>query len=180
MNRPSFVIVRLDRAHDRTGFSCGVAALDSYFRRQAGQDMRRRVATCFVALDTASNAVAGYFTLAATSLLLAGLPAEVASRLPRYPVVPAVLLGRLAVASDRRGQKLGAALLADAISRVMQADIAAFALVMDPKDEPAGDFYRHHGFLALHDEGGRLFLPLGTLRGVAGGQDQPGDCASIG
>ena len=75
------------------------------------QDIRRRVANCFVA---ATGYVAAYYTLSATSVPLADLPPEDAKRLPRYPTVPAVRIGRLAV--DRRFQRrgLGEAMLADA------------------------------------------------------------------
>ena len=49
----------------------------------------------------------GYYTLAATSIALGDLPAGTARRLPRYPAVPATLMGRLAVDQRHRGQGLG-------------------------------------------------------------------------
>src|SRR5215216_3629642 len=90
--------------HDRAAFSCGVAALDRYLREQARQDMTRRVAAAFVLVGGRPDEIAGYYTLAATGVLLTELPAEVAKRLPRYPVVPATLLGRLAVHERHRGR----------------------------------------------------------------------------
>ena len=89
--------------------------MDQYFGQQVSQDIRRRVTACYVAL-TPDERVAGYYTLASTGLLLTELPASVAKKLPRYPSVPAVRMGRLAVAQDVKGQGLGGALLAGATS----------------------------------------------------------------
>ena len=99
----SFEIEPLGNAHVRTGFSCGVIELDRYFRELVSQDIRRRVSNCFVAIDGAGT-VAGYYTFAATSLPMTELTAEETKRLPRYPVLPAGLIGRLAVDQRFRGQ----------------------------------------------------------------------------
>jgi hypothetical protein len=89
----------------------------------ASQDIRRRVATCFVAVNITSQDVAGYYTLTATSVALNALSFEIAKKLPRYPVVPAALLGRLAVSRRYRGQGLGGILLADALKRTARAEL---------------------------------------------------------
>jgi predicted GNAT family N-acyltransferase len=73
-------------------------------------------------------------------------------------------MGRLAVDLAYRGKGLGAALLADALRRAAKADIAAFALVVDAKDEHASQFYKHHGFVALGDAPLCLFLPLASVK----------------
>jgi GNAT superfamily N-acetyltransferase len=158
MSSALFRTALLDKKLDRTSFSCGSEALDRYFRTQLGQDVRRRVATCFVALD--EERIAGFYTLASASLLLTDLPERIGRKLPRYPTVPAVRMGRLAVDQAFRGQGLGGALLADALERAARSEIAVFALMVDAKDEPAAAFYRHHGFIALPDSPLALFLPL--------------------
>jgi GNAT superfamily N-acetyltransferase len=158
-----FRVEPLDKQHDRKAFTCGVAALDEYIRARASQDIKRLVATCFVAVDNATGAVAGYYTLSAGSVPLADLPAVTAKKLPRYPVVPAVRIGRLAVALGFQGQDLGRALLADAAIRVLGSDIGAFAVMVDAKDEEGVGFYARHGFIRL-DKTLSLFLPLDTLR----------------
>ena len=84
----------LDDRHNRTDFASGVEPLDRYFRTQARQDSRKRVASCFVLTDDYPLAPLGFYTLAATSLALSDLPQAVAKRLPRYPVVPAPMIGR--------------------------------------------------------------------------------------
>ena len=142
--------------------------MDQYFGQQVSQDIRRRVTACYVAL-TPDERVAGYYTLASTGLLLTELPASVAKKLPRYPSVPAVRMGRLAVAQDVKGQGLGGALLADALDRAIRSDIAGYVLVVDAKDAAAVAFYRHHGLIALPSQPETLFLPLATVRNTSSG-----------
>ena len=166
MSSAPFQIVPLDAALDRTTFSCGAEPLNRYLREQVSQDTRRRVAACFVALAEGQR-IAGYCTLASTSIRLTDLPASTGKKLPRYPTVPAVRMGRLAVDQAFKGRGLGGALLADALTRAVRSEIAAFALVVDAKDETAAAFYRHHGFLALPDATLTLFLPLASVLKLA-------------
>jgi len=158
-----FRIDQLGPQHDRAQFVSGSAPLDQYFQQQVSQDVRRRVTTCFVALAK-DQQIAGFYTLASTSVVLTDLPQSIGKKLPRYPTVPAVRMGRLAVHQDFKGKGLGGALLADALSRACKAEIAAFALVVDAKDQTALDFYAHHGFIAFAATPLSLFLPLATAR----------------
>ncbi len=146
--------------HDRSGFKSGSAALDRYFQTQASQDLRRRIATCFVAVSRDTREIVGYYTLTAKSVALSNLSAEIVKKLPRYPVVPAALLGRLAVAQSHQGQGLGGVLLADALTRAARSELGVFAMVVDAKDETARRFYERFGFALLTGEGRRLFLPI--------------------
>ena len=99
----SFVIEPLGRQHDRAAFSCGVAELDDYLKRRAGQDIRRRIARVFVATEDGSNIVLGFYTLSALAIDVSSLPEDQARRLPRHPV-PAALIGRLAVDRSAQGE----------------------------------------------------------------------------
>jgi ribosomal protein S18 acetylase RimI-like enzyme len=155
----AFTFEPLSPAHDRAGFSCGVDALDRYFRELATQDIRRRVSNCFVALDAAGK-VAGYYTFAATSLPLPELTPQQARRLPRYIAFPACLIGRLAVDQRFRKQGLGSLLVVDAVARAMRAEPAIFALVVDAKDEVALGFYEHLGFYRFASRPMTLYLPI--------------------
>lgn len=161
MSKDNFRVAPLDATFNRATFSSGSDPLDRYFQQQVTQDIRRRVTACFVAL-TGEQIIAGYYTLAAASVPLTDLPTNVGKKLPRYPLVPAVRMGRLAVDQNFKGQGLGGALLADALSRAHGSDIAAYALLVDAKDEEAAAFYRHHGFIQLPNMPLTLFLPLAT------------------
>lgn len=150
--------------HDRDGFSCGIEALDNYLRRQARQDFKKRVSVAFV-LTPDGITIAGYYTLSQYSVLLEEVPAEVARRLPRYPQVPATLLGRLAVHTRFRGRRLGELLLMDALKRALDGSrqVASAAVVVDAKNDAARAFYLRYGFLELPSRPDRLFLPMATI-----------------
>lgn len=163
MTAASFRIAPLDNAHDRAAFRCGEEALDRYFQTQATQDIRRRVANCFVAVEQATGRVAAFYTLSAASIPFVDLPLEETKRLPRYPTLPAVRIGRLAVDERFQGRGLGAALLMDAV-RTMRSDAAAFTLLVDAKSERAVEFYRRYGFRTLSSQPRTLFLPLATAQ----------------
>jgi GNAT superfamily N-acetyltransferase len=159
MTGAPFRLAVLDATHDRSTFFSASEPLDHYLHEQVTQDVRRRVAACFVAL-TDEERIAGYYTLASASVALSDLPAETTKKLPRYPAVPTVRMGRLAVDQTFKGQGLGGALLADAIDRATRSEIAAYALMVNAKDGEAAAFYRHHGFISLPDSSLTLFLPL--------------------
>jgi GNAT superfamily N-acetyltransferase len=158
----SVAIEALNQSHDRKAFSCGVPALDRYLSEQASQDVKRRIGNCFVAVDRDAGTIAAYYTLAAASLPFTSLPEAETKRLPRYPVLPATLIGRLAVDLRYQGNGLGSALIADALHRSMRAEPASFSLLVDAKDGNAVAFYRKHGFMPLNSRPQSLFLPIST------------------
>jgi ribosomal protein S18 acetylase RimI-like enzyme len=164
VDEPPLVIEPLGAHHDRTAFSCGEPALDSYLQRQASQDIRRRVARVFVAVGDVPEKIAGYYSLSATSFEKNELPSALTKRLPHYPV-PAATLGRLAVDREQQGRGLGEMLLLDAIRRVIGASavLAVYAIVVDAKNERAQAFYERYGFRLFAGEPRRLFLPLETF-----------------
>ena len=163
-----FRLERLGEAHDRTLFSCGQEALDRYFQTQVTQDVRRRIAHCYVAVDEASGRIAAYYTLAAASLPVTDLPAELSRKLPRYPTVPAALIGRMAVDRRFQGLGLGGAMLADALERILKSAPAVYAFLVDAKDDKPAAFYRHHGFTPIQGRPRALFLPVSTAMKASG------------
>jgi predicted GNAT family N-acyltransferase len=162
-----FVIEPLAPKHDRAAFSCGIEALDAYLSKQAGQDLKKRAAVPFV-ITSDGKTIAGYYTLSQYAVQLDTVPAEVAKKLPKYPIVPSTLLGRLAVSVAFRGQGLGAMLLMDALYRSLQhsRELASAGVVVDAKDAAALTFYKKYGFLELPSVERRLFLPMGTIEQV--------------
>jgi predicted GNAT family N-acyltransferase len=155
----------LGNQHDRAAFSCGEPSLDDYLKKTAKQDQRRNVAQVFVATGPKPGNIMGYYTICATSIDLGRLPQEQAKRLPRYPLVPASLIGRLAAHVDHRGMGLGEALLVDALRRIAGAanEMGIYAVVVDALDHAVG-FYARYGFLEFPKTPNRLFLPIKTIR----------------
>lgn len=163
-----YVVELLAAGHDRGSFSCGVAALDRYLAVQATQDLRRGYATVFVTMEASTGALVGFYTLSMSSITVELLPEAMRKKLPRYPLVPAVRLGRLAVSTAARGRGLGRNQLLDAMRRALESDIAWAMFAVDAKDDVARSFYRQFGFLELADDALHLFLPRETVARVVG------------
>lgn len=160
-----YVCETLTKKHNRKDFDCGVEILNNYLRRFASQDVKRKVAAVFVlALVADPKRVVGFYTLCATSVELSGLPEETIKRLPRYPQVPGILIGRSA--RDVAHPGIGRLLIADALSRCVRSadEIAAAIVVVDAKDKAASEFYSRFGFLSLPKVKSRRFLPMETAK----------------
>jgi GNAT superfamily N-acetyltransferase len=158
-------IEALTKTHDRSGFACGVEALDRYLKQQARQDADKHVAAPFVLVAPPGVAVLGYYTLSASVVSVTDIAADLAKSLPRYPQLPVTLLGRLAVDQRLKGQGMGEFLLLDALRRSLShaGDVAAMAVVVDAKDEAAAAFYGHYEFRSLHRVPSRLYLPMAKV-----------------
>jgi predicted GNAT family N-acyltransferase len=155
----------LGKEHARAGFDCGVESLNLYLKKQASQDMRRKANAVFVLTPlTAPSQIAGYFTLCAYGLAPGTVPEAARKHIPRYPLVSATLLGRLAVSVEFQGKGLGSAMLAKALEKAYAnaAEVGSSTVVVDAIDARAAKFYAAHGFIALA-ESMRLMLPMRTI-----------------
>lgn len=155
-----FAIEPLSKAHDRSGFSRGYDRIDAYLRTAALHDVKRQYASCFVAREFATDRVAGFYTLSSSNIPLTEVPAALAAKLPRYPTVPAVLIGWLARHSDFADIGLGEALLFDAIRTMATAPIGAHAIFADAIDDQAAAFYAAYGFSTLNARPRTLYMPV--------------------
>lgn len=150
------------RVHDRRAFSCGIPALDTYLQQRAGQHQRDGIATTHVLVDdTAPARILGYCSLSAAQLHLSQLQQADRKRLPAYPV-PAIRMGRLAVASDEQGKGHGQLLVGHVVNLAQQTrqTLGVRVLIVDAKDECAANFYLSFGFRRTSDEGLCLYLTL--------------------
>ena len=158
-----YVIEPLGSQHNRKDFSCGEPSLDAYIQRQASQDVKRDLAVCYV-LSRRDSAILGYYTLSASSVNLTDLPQELAKKAGRYALVPAVLLGRLAVDLRFQGQGLSALLLTDALKRALRTGVGVKLVIVDALNERAVSFYLHYEFQRFVDIPMRLYIPTGAIR----------------
>ena len=160
---PSYVCEPLRNHHDRTHFDCGVSVLNDYLAKYAKQDVKRKASAVFVLVARSDpKRIIGFYTLCATSVELSELPEEVTKKLPRYPEIPAILVGRLARDINHPG--VGELLLSDALTRCVRvaSEIAASLIVVDSKGDVATRFYAKFGFLSLPKLTDRMFLPMQT------------------
>lgn len=138
--------VPLPSGLDRSGFTCGDDALDRWFHRHAGQDSRRGYSHVVIAQEEGRDGIVGFHALSATSIPLADLPSDIARHLPRHDGVPAIRLGRLAVASSMQGGGIGGGLLLDAVGHCLGLALGWAFIVVDAKNERAARFYERFAF----------------------------------
>jgi GNAT superfamily N-acetyltransferase len=162
----SYLTEPLDAKHKRDAFLCGKDLLDNYFRTQVKQDVKRKLAACFVLVDNESEGISGYYTLSSNSISNDFIPESFKKNLPKtYLFIPAILLGRLAVDKSFQGKGFGKLLLIDSLKRCwnLSKSIGAFAVIVDPLDDEAEKFYAKYGFIKLPDSG-KMFLPMKTIK----------------
>ena len=160
----NYLTVSLQTSHNKKDFDCGNLPLNQYLHTQAKQDVKRKLSACFILADD-QNKVQGYYTLSSASIARDLLPENIKTKLPpSYADLPATLMGRLAVDVKYKGQGLGKQLLVDAMKRSYETSntIGSMAVVVDPLDEEAEQFYVKYGFIKLPDSG-KMFLAMGTI-----------------
>lgn len=158
------MIELLNKKHNRNDFDCGKELLNHYLKTQAGQDVKRRLAACFVLAE--DHTIQGYYTLSNNSIPLGSFSEEIRKKLPSsYLSVPVTLLGRLAIDRKCQGRGTGKILLIDALKRSYEVshEIGSFAVVVDPLDHEAEKFYQKYDFIRLPDSG-KMFIAIKTLR----------------
>lgn len=138
-------MVKLARTHDVDDFDCGAHALNAYLRRFALSNESAGGAQTYVA--ELEGRVVGYHSLCAAQVELTDATARLSKGMARHPI-SVILIARLAVHRAWQGKGLGAALLVDALRRVLAAsDIVGIRAVMvHAKDEAARRFYEHFDF----------------------------------
>lgn len=160
----SYLAILLNSAHKKSEFDCGNDFLNSYLHRQANQDMQRHLSVCFLIVDN-NDIIKGYYTLSNASIDRDIIPDNVKNKLPiSYNNLPVTLLGRLARDKRYNGERLGEILLLDALKRCYDTSstIGSLAVVVDPIDQEANNFYSKYGFILLPDSH-KMFIAMKTI-----------------
>lgn len=157
----------LQKTHNRKKFECEESSLTDYIQKQVSQDVKKRLAICFVASDDDNNVI-GYYTLTSESLGRELIPEKYLKKVPKNYNAPVILLGRLARDLRQKGSGLGEHLLLDALFRAFtlsEESIGAMAVVVDPINEYAVKFYEKYGFERMPDSE-KMFLPMNTIKQI--------------
>lgn len=161
------VIEHLDRGqHDSTLFDCGVPELNLYIKEKAGQESKKNISAVYIIHEKEKNKIIGYYTLSSYSIELSDLPDKISNKLPQYPLIPAILLGRLAVDKNFQNKKIGQHLLIDSLLRSerLSKELGAMAVVVDAKNAQIKSFYKKYNFKPFPQHPLKLYLPINTIR----------------
>lgn len=143
-------------------FSCGQVKLDEYLKKYARGNHKKNLGKTFVLQE--EGLVIGFYTISMASIEFSTVPENMRVSLPKYPI-PVARIGRLAVHENSKGNGIGKFLLIDALQKIYVASqlIAAYAIVVDAKDQQAKAFYKHFGFIECQDSELSLLLHMETL-----------------
>ena len=157
------IVLPLADGHDRKGFDCGDAELNSWFAQVARQHKEKGVSSTFVAVgNESSTEVLGFYAINLAELVNTDLPTQYRKRLPAK--IPVFRLGRLATAKSHERKAIGEYMLFDAIDRVTRIaeEVGGIGLVVNAKPSAVG-FYNRYGFEQMADHPLNLFLPLSRV-----------------
>lgn len=163
----SYLTVPFKKSFCRDGFHCEKPSLDAYIKTQVSQDIKEKLAVCFVLLAPDQKSIIGYYTLSNGSIPYKDVPENLRKKYPQsYDYIPVTLLGRLALDVKFKGQGLGGKILIDALKRslkVAESDFGSVAVIVDPLDQEAVSYYKHYGFNQLPSSG-KMFLDMNTIQ----------------
>jgi GNAT superfamily N-acetyltransferase len=156
-------IEKLSRQHITAAFDCGEQALNDFLSRYALINRSSDSAVTYVACD--GDDIIGFYTLVTGAVNVDGAPERLKKGLPRHPV-PVMILARLAISRERKGEGLGKWLLKDAIKRTLAvADIAGVrAMMVHAKNVAVADFYASLGFSPSEFDPLHLYVLTKELR----------------
>lgn len=162
-----YLTVPLEKEFDRNSFDCGKSSLNNYIQTQVSQDVKKKLSVCFVLLDSDDFTVEGYYTLSNASISYGEVPEKLRKKYPKsYEYIPVTLLGRLAINAKIKGKGFGSKILIDALKRslnVSEQNLGSVAVIVDPLDQEAENYYTHFGFVKLPTSG-KMFLDMKTIK----------------
>ncbi|MBP2159095.1 MULTISPECIES: GNAT family N-acetyltransferase [Asticcacaulis] len=172
-----YVIAPLDPdKHDRAAFSCGVEAVDNFFKRTANKLSKADNLRVFVMTD-ATGTVAGFYAINAHSIAFEDLPPQFARTRPGHGRIPAAYISMIGGDQRFAGSGLGADLLVDCLTRIyrISRDLGLAVAILDVLDD--GDdkavakrktLYEGFGFTPMPSQPLRLFMPVATIAKLFG------------
>ena len=157
----------LGPGHDTQTFDCGDPGLNDWLRKRAKKAENAGSARTYV-VCTSDNLVIGYCSLAAGAINHADVPGRVKRNMP--DPVPVILLGRLAVDNNFKGQGIGSGLLKDALQRAVTAaeTIGARAVLVHALNEIARTFYHKHGLYESPTNELTLMVTISEIEHILG------------
>nr|WP_295743023.1 GNAT family N-acetyltransferase [uncultured Acidocella sp.] len=150
----------LTEAHDGSSFNSGESTLDDWLRHRAWHNLQAGASRTYVVCPVGSRQIIGYYALSMGQILAQEVIGSMRRNMPS--VIPAVVLGRLAIDLAWQGKGLGGAMLADVLRRSLRAaaEVSARLVIVHAISPAAEAFYLHHGFTRLPVDAPTLAIDL--------------------
>lgn len=145
-------------------FDCGESSLNEWLKKRAFKNHVAGASRCFVVC--AGVKVIGYYSLSAGAISHEAAPKAMRRNMPNP--LPILLLGRLAVDKRYHNQRIGQALLRDAMIRAVSvaSDAGVFALLVHALSDQAKQFYLSRGFIESPLQPMTLLMTIETIRSI--------------
>lgn len=151
---------------DLDPFDCGVESLNGWLKQHALRAQAQDVTRTFVWTEFHSSRAVAYHSMSPTQVVRTDVTAGLAGG---NAVIPAFLIGRLALDKSLHGQGLGSQLLIDALWKVCSASQygGGRLIVVDPIDDVAAAFYARHDFQRVQGSA-RMYAKIAAVRAAIG------------
>lgn len=162
----------ISSTHDLSSFDCNDATLNDWLQRRAIKNEHSGASRTFVVCD--NNVVIGYYALAVGAIAREEAPGKVRRNMPDS--IPVMVLGRLAVAANWQGKRIGVGMLKDAILRtlIVSKHAGVRALLVHAISSGAKRFYQCAGFRESPINEMTLMITLDEVRdALSTGQNDP-------
>jgi len=162
MSLPLWREEAIAKKHNRKGFDCGQADLNTFITQYARQAHESGSAKTYCAIDEADGVtILGFYSISPSQIELDRVPLAARPGGGGRHAVGGFRLGRLAVANAYQRQGLGGRLLAMAVGRCMRAstEVGGTALLIDAKDEAGVSWYSLYGAVRVLDRPLSLLIP---------------------
>jgi len=155
--QPLSAPVPITADHDVAQFDCGKPPLTDWLRQHARKNDGKASRT-FVVCE--GQRVVAFYALAAGSMRIDDVSKKLARNMP--PIIPVLVLGRMAVDKNDQGRKIGSYLLKDALKRALNIsrEVGARAVLVHAIDQDVVPFHADYGFKPFPEGELTLFLPI--------------------
>jgi GNAT superfamily N-acetyltransferase len=150
----------LNSDHEIENFDCGEPSLNNWLLSRALENMENRVSRTYVTCPATTIKVAGYYALSMAQIMRVEVSGKHRRKMPDQ--IPCVLIGRLGVDTQAKGQGIGTSLLRDATirSKLASNEVSARFALVHALNPDAIQFYIRHGFVSLPNRPDALIFDL--------------------
>lgn len=171
----------LEARHDVEAFSCGEPGLDAYLRNEARKSQAAGETQTHVWEGDDGRKILAYFTLMPTAVVEAEHVGRKKPKGKAEDPYPVVLIAKLALCEELRGQRLGNDLIQDVLAVIVKAAdlIGGRFIIVDAMNNAVFARYESWDFQPVSGEY-RLWMKVATARAALAPSTDTGALTAVG